>query len=103
MQWLSDLGLFALLFFLLVFSHELGHYLMARWVGIRVERFAIGMGPTIFSYKMGFTEYKLGILPVGGYVKMVGDDPAKGFTEEEKKYGFLSKSPKAKLLVVLGG
>ncbi len=101
--WINDIGFFALLFFVLVFIHELGHFLMAKWVGIRVERFAIGMGPSLFSFKKGDTEYKLGILPLGGYVKMSGDDPSKSYSEEEKNIGFLTKTPPQKLLVVFGG
>lgn len=103
MSWLSDIGFFALLFFVLVFVHELGHFLMAKWVGIRVERFAIGMAPKLFSFKRGDTEYMLGALPLGGYVKMAGDDPSKEYTEEEKRVGFLTQKPPAKLLVVFGG
>lgn len=103
MHTLTDIGLFALLFFLLVFIHELGHYLMAKWVGIRVERFSIGMGPSLFAFKWGDTEYKLGLLPLGGYVKMFGDDITKQYSEEEKKIGFLTQKPPAKLLVVFGG
>jgi len=103
MNWLIDVGLFALLFFVLVFIHELGHFLMAKWVGIRVERFAIGMGPTLLSFKHGPTEYKLGLLPLGGYVKMAGDDPTKEYSEEERRVGFLTQKAPAKLLVVFGG
>lgn len=103
MSWLMDLGLFALLFFLLVFFHELGHFLMAKWVGIKVEKFSIGMGPKIFSFQGGETEYRLAWLPLGGYVKMSGDDPSKEYTEEEKRRGFLTQKPSRKLLVVFGG
>jgi len=103
MSYLQDVGLFALLFVALVFFHELGHFLMAKWVGIRVERFSVGMGPAIFSKKWGETEYRLAAIPLGGYVKMSGDDPTKEYSEEEKKRGFLTQSPPAKLLVVFGG
>lgn len=101
--WIYDIGFFGLLFFVLVFIHELGHFLMAKWVGIRVECFAIGMGPSLFSFKKGDTEYKWGLLPLGGYVKMSGDDPSKEYSEEDKRVGFLSKTPPQKLLVVFGG
>ncbi len=103
MNWFLDVGFFALLFFVLVFIHELGHYLMAKWVGIRVERFSIGMGPSLASFRYGETEYRIGLLPLGGYVKMSGDDPSKEYSEEEKKRGFLTQKPPAKLLVVFGG
>src|SRR5665213_2617730 len=100
---LIDIGLFALLFLLLVFVHELGHFLMAKWVDIKVEKFSIGMGPKLFSFKRGETEYKLELLPLGGYVKMAGDDPTKEYTPEERERGFLAKKPPQKLLVVFGG
>lgn len=103
MTWLTDLGLFALLFFLLVFIHELGHFLMARWMGVRVEKFSIGMGPQLVSKKIGDTLYRIALLPLGGYVKMAGDDPTKEYSEEEKKVGFLTQPPRKKLVIVLGG
>jgi len=104
MSFLTDVGLFGLLFFLLVFSHELGHYYMARLVGIRVEKFAIGMGPKLFSFTRGPTEFKLCLLPLGGYVKMAGDDPSKSYSPNDGATDeFLGKSPPQKLLVVLGG
>lgn len=103
METLSNIGFFALLFFTLVFVHELGHFMMAKWVGIKVERFSIGMGPAIFSFKIGETEYRVAWMPLGGYVKMAGDDPGKEYSEEERKRGFLTQKPPAKLLVVFGG
>lgn len=103
MTWISDVAFFALLFFLLVFVHELGHYLMAKAVGIKVEKFSIGMGPSLFAFTKGETEYRLGLLPLGGYVKMAGDDPSKDYTAEERRRGFLTQKPPAKLLVVFGG
>lgn len=98
-----NIGFFALIFFILVFVHELGHFLMARLVGIRVERFSIGMGPSLFSIQRGDTEYRIGAIPLGGYVKMSGDDPTKEYSEEERRVGFLTQKPGAKLLVVFGG
>ena len=59
----------------LVFVHELGHFLMARWLGVRVLTFAIGFGPKIAKFRRGDTDYAIGILPLGGYVKMAGEDP----------------------------
>ena len=68
----------------LVFFHELGHYLAARHVGVRVEAFSIGFPPTALAKQVGETEYRLSWLPLGGYVKLYGqnvtdedvDDPA---------------------------
>lgn len=59
----------------LVFVHELGHFLMARWLGVRVLTFSIGFGPKIFKFRRGETDYAIGILPLGGYVKMAGENP----------------------------
>src|SRR6476469_3215939 len=59
----------------LVFVHELGHFLAAKRVGIRVLKFQLGFNPTIFSFQRGDTEYSIGALPLGGYVKMAGDNP----------------------------
>src|SRR5574341_188820 len=59
----------------LIFVHELGHFLVARWTGVRVLRFSLGFGPRIFSKQVGDTEYMVSAIPLGGYVKMAGDDP----------------------------
>ncbi|AKL95441.1 zinc metalloprotease [Clostridium aceticum] len=61
-------------FGLLVFIHELGHFSVAKMVGIKVHEFAIGMGPRLLRYKRGETDYSIRILPIGGYVKMEGED-----------------------------
>ena len=66
---------FAFVLGVLVFVHELGHFLAAKRVGIRVLKFQLGFNPTILSVKRGDTEYGLGALPLGGYVKMAGDNP----------------------------
>src|SRR6185369_16545102 len=58
----------------LVFVHELGHFLVAKRVGVCVQRFSIGFGPVIFSRRGGETEYAVSAIPMGGYVKMLGED-----------------------------
>ncbi|SDK46816.1 RIP metalloprotease RseP [Natronincola ferrireducens] len=63
-----------IVFGLLVFFHELGHFSVAKIVGIKVHEFAIGMGPKILKYTKGETDYSVRILPIGGYVKMEGED-----------------------------
>jgi len=60
---------------ILVFVHEFGHFIMAKRAGVRVEKFSLGMGPKIVGYKKGDTEYVLSALPLGGYVKMAGENP----------------------------
>ena len=59
----------------LVFVHEFGHFFMAKRAGVRVEKFSLGMGPKLVGYKKGDTEYVISALPLGGYVKMAGENP----------------------------
>src|SRR5580704_16908637 len=59
---------------LVIFFHELGHFAVAKWCGVFVERFSIGFGPILWSRKYGDTEYALSAIPFGGYVKMLGQD-----------------------------
>src|SRR5690606_30944502 len=63
------------IFGLLVFIHELGHLLLAKRAGILCREFAIGFGPKLFSYKKGETVYTIRLLPLGGFVRMAGEDP----------------------------
>src|SRR5579872_6061628 len=66
---------FAFVLGVLVFVHELGHFLAAKRVGIKVLKFQLGFDPTIVSVRRGDTEYSIGALPLGGYVKMAGENP----------------------------
>lgn len=59
----------------LIFVHELGHFIMAKRGGVRVEKFSLGMGPRVLGVKKGETEYLISALPLGGYVKMAGENP----------------------------
>jgi regulator of sigma E protease len=61
---------------LVIFFHELGHFAVAKWCDVQVDRFSIGFGPVLFSRKWGETEYALSAIPFGGYVKMLGQDDA---------------------------
>ena len=63
-----------LVFGLLIFIHELGHFTVGKLSGMRVNEFAIGMGPALFSWHKGETQYSLRALPVGGYVSVEGED-----------------------------
>lgn len=89
----------------LIFFHELGHFFFARFFGVRVEVFSIGFGPKIFKYVHKGTEYALSIIPLGGYVKMFGDDPFSEvpLSDEEKKVAFNHKSKWARFWIVFGG
>jgi len=59
---------------MVIFFHELGHFAVAKWCNVHVERFSIGIGPIIWSHQRGETEYALSVQPLGGYVKMLGQD-----------------------------
>ena len=59
----------------LIFVHELGHFLMARRIGVRVLTFSLGFGPKLINVKRGDTEYCISAIPLGGYVKMAGENP----------------------------
>jgi regulator of sigma E protease len=90
---------------LLIFIHELGHFLVAKANGIRVERFSLGFGPRLIKFQKGETEYCISALPLGGYVKMTGQED---FGEEEilpvdDPRAFSSKGLLARLSVVLAG
>ncbi len=90
----------------LVFVHELGHFLAAKRVGVRVLKFQLGFNPTVFSFRYGDTEYGIGALPLGGYVKMAGEgDSAPG--ESDAPAGqpdeFLSKSRWQRFQVLVMG
>lgn len=61
-------------FGLLIASHEIGHFVVAKLSGVKVLEFALGMGPKLFGYKKGDTNYSLRLLPIGGYVKMLGEE-----------------------------
>lgn len=61
---------------MVIFFHELGHFAVAKWCDVKVERFSIGFGPILLKWKWGETEYALSVVPFGGYVKMLGQDDA---------------------------
>jgi regulator of sigma E protease len=72
---LSTVIAFIVIFGALVFFHELGHFVFAKRAGILCREFAIGFGPKVFSHKKGETTYNIRLLPIGGYVRMAGEDP----------------------------
>jgi regulator of sigma E protease len=88
---------------LLIFVHELGHFSVAKYFGVRVETFSIGFGKKIWQRTKGDTTYCLSLIPFGGYVKMYGDDPTADIPEEEKKFSFLHKPVSQRIAVVLAG
>jgi regulator of sigma E protease len=99
---------FAFVLGVLVFVHELGHFLAAKRVGIRVLKFQLGFNPTVASFRRGDTEYSIGALPLGGYVKMAGESPEDVERDENGKIirrsdEFLSKSKWQRFQVLIMG
>ncbi|MFW6296868.1 MAG: RIP metalloprotease RseP [Desulfosalsimonas sp.] len=87
----------------LIFFHELGHFLVAKAFGVGVERFSLGFGPKLASKKVGRTEYRLSALPLGGYVKMVGEEPDAEVDPEDIDYSFNHKPVYQRMLIVAAG
>jgi len=85
----------------LIFFHELGHFLVAKWSGIRVEKFSLGFPPNIIKKQWGETEYAIGMIPLGGFVKMAGDNPAEELSGNP--WEFMSKPVWKRFLVVFAG
>ena len=68
---------------LVIFVHELGHFLVAKRCGVRVEIFSLGFGPRLLGLRRGETDYRISLVPIGGYVKMAGDNPGEDVDEGE--------------------
>lgn len=94
---------FIILLGILIFVHEMGHFLVAKFFGVRVEIFSLGFGKKILSYKKGDTTYCLSIIPLGGYVKMFGDEIGANLPEEQKKFSFTHKPVSQRIAIVLAG
>jgi regulator of sigma E protease len=85
----------------LIFVHELGHFLIARKCGVTVEKFSIGFGPKIVGFKSGGTEYLIAAIPLGGYVKMRGEDPTEEI--EDTQGSFSAATVYQRLAIAFGG
>jgi RIP metalloprotease RseP len=94
---------FVVLLGILIFVHELGHFLVARWNGVRVEVFSLGFGKKLFKFQRGDTTYALSLIPLGGYVKMFGEQPGAEISEEDKKVSFTHKNVWQRISIVLAG
>lgn len=92
----------ALVLGVLVFVHELGHFLVAKWLGVRVLSFSIGMGPRLFGFTRGGTDYRISMLPLGGFVRMAGDSP-EAQDRQGQPYEFLEKPWWARALITAAG
>lgn len=93
---------------LVIFFHELGHFAVAKWCDVNVERFSIGFGPILLSWKWGETEYALSLIPFGGYVKMLGQDdadPSQLTSEEvaEDPRSYIAKNVPQRMAIISAG
>lgn len=87
----------------LIFFHELGHFLVARFFGVGVEKFSLGFGPRILSKKIGMTDYRISAIPLGGYVKMVGEEPDAELDAAKIPFSFTHKHVLKRILIVAAG
>jgi regulator of sigma E protease len=104
-QWIWPLAQFVIGLGLVVFVHELGHFLVAKAVGIQVERFALGFGPRLFGVVLGETDYCVNVFPLGGYVKMLGQEDFRPLTESDQPdpRAYNAKSVSARMAVISAG
>lgn len=100
---LSGLGPLFILLGLLIFVHELGHFMVGKWCGVRVETFSLGFGKKIAQFTKDGTVYCISIIPLGGYVKFFGDDPTKPISEEEQQYSLLHKPVSQRIAILFAG
>jgi len=84
---------FVIVLGVLIFVHEFGHFIVARLCGVGVEKFSLGFGPRVISFRKKETEYRLSLIPLGGYVRLYGEEKATGDPKE-----FLSRPKWQKLL-----
>jgi regulator of sigma E protease len=97
---------FVLVLGILIFVHELGHFLVAKYFGVKVLKFSLGFGPKLIGKKLGETEYLISLLPLGGYVKMLGENDEEDeapLTPEEEKKSFSHKPVGQRIAIVAAG
>ncbi|MDE0119526.1 MAG: RIP metalloprotease RseP [Bdellovibrionales bacterium] len=100
---MSALLPFIVLLGVLVFIHELGHFMVARWCGVRVEVFSLGFGKKLLKWKKKDTLYCISLFPLGGYVKMFGHEYGKEVAEKDRPVAFLHKKLWQRAAIVLAG
>jgi regulator of sigma E protease len=87
----------------LIFFHEFGHFLVARLFGVGVEKFSLGFGPRLIGKKVGITDYRISAIPLGGYVKMVGEEPDADIDPADIELSFTHKHVAKRMLIVAAG
>jgi len=94
---------FVIVLGILIFIHELGHFLVAKFSGVGVEKFSLGFGPKLVGFTVGETEYRISLLPLGGYVKMVGESVGEEISEADKLRSFAHKPVYIRAAIVAAG
>ena len=87
----------------LIFAHEFGHFLAARFLGVGVLKFSLGFGPKLIGKKWGETEYLISLLPLGGYLKLLGESEDDLLSEEDEKRSFLKQPAGKRIAIVIAG
>ena len=88
---------------ILIFAHEVGHFLVARLSGVGVLKFSLGFGPKLIGRKWGETEYLISLLPLGGYLKLLGESGDDVLSEEDEKRSFLKQPASKRIAIVSAG
>jgi regulator of sigma E protease len=88
---------------ILVFVHELGHFLLAKKLGVKVLKFSLGFGPKLIGKKIGETEYQIAVFPLGGFVKPLGEDPQEEVKEEDRHRSLWAQPVWRRALIIVAG
>jgi regulator of sigma E protease len=99
----TNIFAFIIVLGVLIFFHEFGHFLIARLFGVGVEKFSLGFGPRLIGKKIGITDYRLSAVPLGGYVKMVGEEPDAEIDPADLPLSFTHKHVVKRMLIVAAG
>ena len=91
---------FVIVLGILIFVHEFGHFIVAKRSGVKVLRFSLGFGPKILGKKIGETEYQISAFPLGGYVKIIGENPEEEVSEEDRGRSFSGKSIWTRMAII---
>ena len=99
----TNIFAFIIVLGVLIFFHEFGHFLIARLFGVGVEKFSLGFGPRLIGKKIGITDYRISAIPLGGYVKMIGEEVDAEVAPEDIPISFTHKHVAKRMLIVAAG
>ncbi|MBW2276452.1 MAG: RIP metalloprotease RseP [Deltaproteobacteria bacterium] len=103
MEFVETVFFFVILIGVLIFVHEGGHFVMAKVFKVKVHTFSLGFGPKLIGFRKGETLYKVSAVPVGGYVKMLGEDPSERIDPADQGRAFTDKPLWQRFLIIIGG